>query len=113
MNCLFCNIISGDIPATTVYEDANLIGIEDIHPQAPTHIVFIPKKHIRTINELEESDTLLIGQLVQAAKHVAAAKGFAEDGFRLVFNVNAMGGQTVFHIHLHLLGQRPLQWPPG
>lgn len=112
-NCLFCKMIKGEIPVNPVYTDENLIAINDIHPQAPTHTLIIPRKHIKTINDLEEEDTLLVGQMIQTAKHLAMHWNFSDDGYRLVFNCNSGGGQAVFHIHLHLLGGRQMQWPPG
>jgi len=113
MDCLFCKIINGDIPADIVYQDDDLLGFRDVNPQAPTHILFIPKKHIATVNDLEPDDTQLVGKLYLAAKKVATDAGFAEEGYRLVMNCNAGAGQTVFHIHLHMLAGRALHWPPG
>lgn len=112
-NCLFCKILSGDIPADIVYESETAIAFRDINPQAPTHLVIIPRKHIATINDIVEEDEVLVGSLYSAAREIAAAEGIAEDGFRAVMNCNEGAGQTVFHIHLHLLGGRPLTWPPG
>jgi histidine triad (HIT) family protein len=112
-NCLFCKILSGDIPADIVYESETAIAFRDINPQAPTHLVIIPRKHIATINDIAEEDELLVGSLYSAAREIAAAEGIAEDGFRAVMNCNEGAGQTVFHIHLHLLGGRPFTWPPG
>lgn len=113
MSCLFCNIARGDIPANVVYEDTDVIAFHDIAPQAPTHILIIPKEHIATINETDHKHEPLLGKLIISAKKIAAAHGFSEPGYRLVFNVNAHGGQAVYHIHLHLLGGRQLTWPPG
>jgi len=113
MDCLFCKIINGDIPADIVYQDDDVLGFRDVSPQAPTHILFIPKKHISTVNDLEANDAELIGKLYLAAKHVANDKGFAEEGYRLTMNCNAGAGQTVFHIHLHVLAGRGFTWPPG
>lgn len=113
MDCLFCKIINGDIPADIVYQDDHVLGFKDVNPQAPTHVLFIPKKHIATVNDLESSDAELIGKLYLAAKKIATDEGFAEDGYRLVMNCNAGAGQTVFHIHLHMLAGRSLSWPPG
>jgi histidine triad (HIT) family protein len=112
-NCLFCKILSGEIPADIVYESETAIAFRDINPQAPTHLVIIPRKHIATINDIAEEDELLVGSLYSAAREIAAAEGIAEDGFRAVMNCNEGAGQTVFHIHLHLLGGRPFTWPPG
>ena len=113
MDCLFCKIINGDIPADIVYQDDDVLGFKDVNPQAPTHILFIPKKHIATVNDLEDNDAVLVGKLYLAAKKIAADAGFADDGYRLVMNCNAGAGQTVFHIHLHMLAGRALSWPPG
>ena len=112
-NCLFCKILSGDIPADIVYESETAIAFRDINPQAPTHLLIIPRKHIATINDIVEEDELLVGSLYSAAREIAAAEGIAEDGYRAVMNCNEGAGQTVFHIHLHLLGGRPFTWPPG
>ena len=112
-NCLFCKIGKKEIPATMVYEDDQLFVINDINPQAPMHALVIPKKHIRTLNELAGGDDVLVGAMMRRAAAVAAERGYAESGFRTVFNTNAGAGQTVFHIHLHVLGGRALTWPPG
>lgn len=112
-DCLFCKIIAGDIPADVLFESDEVIAFRDINPQAPTHAVIIPKRHISTINDLSESDTDAVGQLYLAAKEIAAKEGISEPGYRVVMNCNAAAGQTVFHIHLHLLGGRDLSWPPG
>ena len=113
MTCLFCKIARNEIPASIVYQDDEVLGFNDINPQAPLHILFIPRKHIASSNDLEGSDAELIGKLVLAAKQVVSDKGVAEDGYRLVMNCNRHGGQTVFHIHLHLLAGRQMHWPPG
>lgn len=97
----------------TVYEDEQLIAFKDINPQAPSHVLIIPKKHISTLNDLETEDTDLMGNLLLSAKHIAKELGFSDDGYRTVFNCNAHGGQSVYHIHLHLLGGRQMGWPPG
>ena len=110
---LFDKIIRREISADIVYEDDDVLAFRDIHPQAPVHVLFIPKKSIATLNDLTENDALLIGKLVLAATRWANAQGFAENGYRLVTNCNRDGGQTVFHIHLHLLAGRAMQWPPG
>ena len=112
-DCLFCKIRDGEIPCDKVYEDDDVIAFKDVNPQAPTHVLVVPRKHIATINDLEEDDGNIIGAMMMAAKEIAAAEGIAEDGYRLVLNCNAKAGQTVFHIHLHLLGGRALVWPPG
>lgn len=113
MSCLFCKIIEGEIPANIVYQDDDVLAFHDINPQAPTHILCIPKKHISTANDISEEDTEVAGKLMTTASQLARQLGFAEDGYRLTMNCNGHGGQTVFHIHLHLLGGRPFSWPPG
>jgi histidine triad (HIT) family protein len=112
-NCLFCKILAGDIPADIVYESETAIAFRDINPQAPTHVLIIPRKHIATINEIAEEDEAIVGSLYSAAREIATAEGIAEEGYRAVMNCNEGAGQTVFHIHLHLLGGRTLVWPPG
>lgn len=112
-DCLFCKIRDGEIPCDKVYEDDDVIAFKDVNPQAPTHVLVVPRKHIATINDLEEDDVNIIGAMMLAAKEIAAAEDIAEDGYRLVLNCNSKAGQTVFHIHLHLLGGRTLVWPPG
>ena len=112
-DCLFCKIAAGDIPAKIIYQDDNVVAFEDISPQAPHHVVIIPQEHIATVNDLQSEHTALVGKLVTTAKSIAADCGFADQGYRLVMNCNAAGGQTVFHVHLHLLGGRNLTWPPG
>ena len=113
MDCLFCKIVAGEIPADLVYESETAVAFRDINPQAPTHILVIPRKHIATINDIGEGDEATIGSLYTAAKEIAAQEGIAEDGYRAVMNCNEGAGQTVFHIHLHVLGGRPMGWPPG
>jgi len=113
MDCLFCKIINGDIPSEKVYEDEFVYAFNDISPTAPVHVLIVPKKHISTINDIEEDDCALIGRIYMAAKKIAAEKGIAEDGYRVVTNCNKMAGQTVFHIHYHLIGGRELGWPAG
>ncbi|WP_101758361.1 histidine triad nucleotide-binding protein [Oceanicoccus sp. KOV_DT_Chl] len=113
MDCLFCAIAAKKITADIVYEDDKVVAFNDIDPKAPTHILVIPRKHIATINDMETDDKELLGHMAYTAKSIAAEKGFAEDGFRLAMNCNGHGGQTVFHIHLHMLGERQLSWPPG
>lgn len=112
-SCLFCRIIAGDIPATKVHEDDELIAFNDIHPQAPMHVLIVPKLHVATLNDLEPAHDALLGSMIRRAAAIAAERGFAEGGFRTVFNCNAGAGQSVFHIHLHVLGGRTLAWPPG
>lgn len=113
MNCIFCKIAAKEIPANIVYSNDHVIAFDDLHPQAPHHKVIIPRKHIATLNDLTSDDTLLMGHMIQAAKDLAKQLNIAEDGYRVVINCNAGGGQTVFHIHLHLLGGRSMKWPPG
>jgi len=112
-DCLFCKMVSGEIKPDTVYEDENVLAFRDIGPQAPMHVLVIPKRHISTLNDLDEKDAELAGQLTLAAAKVAEQEGVAEAGYRTVMNCNAAGGQTVFHIHMHVLAGRQLTWPPG
>ena len=112
-DCLFCRIASGEIPANVVYEDDRVMAFRDINPKAPTHILIIPRKHIGTLNDLAAADDALVGEMVRRAGAIADELGHAEAGYRTVFNCNEMAGQTVFHIHLHLLAGRSLTWPPG
>jgi histidine triad (HIT) family protein len=112
-DCLFCRIISREIPATLVYEDDRMIVIDDINPQAPMHVLVIPKAHIATLNDLSAKDDSLVGEMTRRAAAIARDRGYAERGFRTVFNTNREAGQTVFHIHLHALAGRSLGWPPG
>ena len=111
-DCLFCKFAKKEIPTTIIYEDDQVLAFNDIRPQAPTHIIIIPKKHIAMISDAPDSDKNLLGHLMLTAKKIAADAGL-EKGYRLVMNCNEHGGQTVFHIHLHLLGGRHMQWPPG
>ena len=113
MSCLFCRIVAREIPASLVYEDDRVIAFNDINPQAPTHVLIVPKRHIETLNALESDDDQLVGELVRRAAAIAQERGIAEKGYRTVFNTNREAGQTVFHLHLHLLGGRPMAWPPG
>jgi histidine triad (HIT) family protein len=110
---LFAKIIRREIPADIVYEDDDVLAFRDITPQAPVHVLFIPKTPIATLNDLTAADALGVGKLVLAAARYAKAQGFAEDGYRVVINCNRDGGQTVFHLHLHLLAGRAMRWPPG
>jgi histidine triad (HIT) family protein len=112
-DCLFCKIRDGQIPAKLVAEEADAIAFRDINPQAPTHILVVPKKHIATLNDITDEDAALIGRLHLLARKLAAQEGIAESGYRVLFNTNRSAGQTVWHIHLHLLGGRPMLWPPG
>jgi histidine triad (HIT) family protein len=113
MPCLFCRIIAGEIPASKVFEDDRLVAFNDIHPQAPMHVLVVPRVHIPTLNDLGPEHDGLIGEMVRRGAAIAAGRGYAAPGFRTVFNCNADAGQTVFHLHLHVLGGRPLLWPPG
>jgi len=112
-DCLFCKFVNGEIQPNTVYEDDEVLAFRDINPQAPTHILVVPKRHIPTLNDLQDADGALIGKLYLTAQRVAREEGLAEDGYRTVINCNEAAGQSVFHIHLHLLGGRRMQWPPG
>jgi histidine triad (HIT) family protein len=113
MACLFCKIISGDIPSKRVYEDADLVAFEDINPQAPVHCLVVPRRHVATLNDLEPGNDGLVGAMVRCAAAIARERGIDAGGYRTVFNCNSDAGQTVFHIHLHVLGGRRLGWPPG
>jgi histidine triad (HIT) family protein len=112
-SCLFCRIAAHELPAKIVFENERVIAFEDIHPQAPTHVQLIPRKHIPTTLDLAAEDQAVVGELVRTAAALARERGFADDGYRLVFNTNAAAGQTVYHLHLHLLGGRGFRWPPG
>ena len=112
-DCLFCKIIAGEIPATTIAQDERFVVIKDINPQAPLHVLIIPRKHIPTLNDLSANDDALVGSMFRAAAALAKESGYHERGYRTVFNANREAGQSVFHIHLHLLAGRPLTWPPG
>ncbi len=111
--CLFCRIVNKEIPAEIIFENDTLLAFKDIEPQAPVHILIIPKEHITTTNDLSHKHKELIGDILLAAKQLASDYDIAEDGYRMVFNCNKMGGQAVYHIHLHLLGGRQMKWPPG
>ncbi len=112
-DCLFCKMISGEIAPDTVYEDDHVFAFRDINPQAPTHVLIVPRRHVATLNDFEPDDAELIGRLHLAAASIAEAEGIADAGYRTVANCNAGAGQSVFHVHLHLLGGRPMSWPPG
>lgn len=111
-DCLFCQMVSGKIPARKVYEDEKVLAFEDIRPQAPTHVLIVPKKHIRGLKEAEEGDVDVIGHSHLVAARIARERGI-EDGYRTVYNVGPRSGQSVFHLHLHLIGGRDMTWPPG
>lgn len=112
-DCLFCRIIAGKVPSTPVYSDDHVYAFRDIHPQAPAHVLVVPRKHVATLNDLTPDDDALVGEVVRRAGLIARQLGYAETGYRTVFNCNAAAGQTVFHVHLHLLGGRQMGWPPG
>jgi len=112
-DCLFCRIVQRTIPAKIVYEDDRLLVIEDINPQAPLHVLVIPKTHVATLSELTPDHDALIGEMTRRAAAIARERGYADRGFRTVFNTNTEAGQTVFHIHMHVLAGRPMKWPPG
>lgn len=111
--CVFCRIRDGEVPAQIVHRDEYCLGFQDIRPRAPVHVLFIPLRHIETLNDLSLADSEQIGHLVITATQYAKQLGFAERGYRLVWNCNLDAGQTIFHIHLHLLAGRPMGWPPG
>ena len=112
-DCLFCRIATGALAAGTVYEDEALLAFNDINPKAPAHLLIIPRKHISTLNDLSPEDDATVGAMVRRAGLIARDLGYADTGYRTVFNCNEAAGQSVFHIHLHLLAGRPLAWPPG
>jgi histidine triad (HIT) family protein len=112
-DCIFCRIAAGEIPAKLVREDENVVAFRDIDPKAPTHVVVIPRRHIASVNDLEPGDAALLGEIFLAAKEIAREEGIAASGYRLVMNAGRDGGQSVDHIHLHLLGGRRHSWPPG
>jgi histidine triad (HIT) family protein len=112
MDCLFCKIIAGEIPAAAVYQDESVYAFADIHPQAPTHVLIVPRKHIGSLSEIDKDDQAVLGHLLQTAAEIAKTSGLGK-GFRTVVNSGSDGGQTVDHLHLHLLGGRPMHWPPG
>jgi histidine triad (HIT) family protein len=111
--CLFCRIVSGDIPAKKAYEDADVVAFHDVNPQAPTHLLVVPRKHIPSLNDLTELDTAVIGTVMVRASAIARDLHLSDDGYRVVINTGPAAGQTVFHIHAHLLGGRSFGWPPG
>ena len=113
MSTIFTKIINKEIPANIVYEDDDFLAFNDINPQAPVHILIIPKKEIKTVNDISSSDAIIVGKLFLIAKKIAKQMSIDKDGYRLVMNCNEYGGQSVYHIHLHLIGGRKLSWPPG
>ncbi len=112
-DCIFCKIVTKEIPAKIAYEDAHLVAFSDINPKAPVHLQIIPKEHIARVSELTEKNADLVAKLVMTANRLAREYGVAEPGYRLVINCNPGAGQSVYHLHLHLLGGRPMKWPPG
>lgn len=112
-DCLFCKMVSGEIQPDVVFEDDDVLAFRDVSPQAPVHVLVIPKTHIATTNDLTAEHAGLVGKMVLAAQRVAADEGIAEPGYRMVMNCNPGAGQSVYHIHLHMLGGRPMNWPPG
>ncbi len=112
-DCLFCRIIAGQSPARMIFEDDEMVAIEDINPQAPLHALVIPRRHVATLNDLSPKDDELVGKMMRRAAAIARERGFAERGYRTVFNCNREASQSVFHIHLHVLGGRRFSWPPG
>jgi histidine triad (HIT) family protein len=112
-NCLFCRIIAGEISGSIVHEGEHLVAFRDIKPEAPLHVLIVPRRHIRTLNDLQPEDDQLVGSMFRTAAMLAKKNGYADRGYRTVFNTNADAGQSVFHIHLHLLAGRGLHWPPG
>jgi histidine triad (HIT) family protein len=112
-DCLFCKIVAGEIPSSKVYEDEVCFAFNDISPQAPTHVLIVPREHFASLDTAEKEQKETLGHLLLTAAEIAREKGFAENGYRVVVNTNADGGQTVFHLHVHLLGGRPFVFPPG
>jgi histidine triad (HIT) family protein len=112
-DCLFCKIINREIQASIVYEDERVLAFNDINPHAPTHVLIVPKRHVASLNELSSDDDEMVGEIVRRAAAIAKERGISAGGFRTVFNTNRDAGQTVFHLHLHLMGGRPMHWPPG
>ena len=112
-DCLFCKIRDGEIPADIVFENDDVLAFRDLNAQAPTHVLIIPRVHISTVNDMTENDEMIMGKLFSAVKTIAAQEGVSSDGYRMVVNCNQQAGQTVFHIHMHLLAGRNMKWPPG
>jgi histidine triad (HIT) family protein len=113
MPCLFCGIVSGKVPSRKAYEDDTVVAFHDVKPQAPTHVLIVPRKHVSSLNDLAPEDDALVGAMVRRARDLAAQAGLAERGYRLVLNCGDDAGYSVYHIHLHLVGGRVLGWPPG
>jgi histidine triad (HIT) family protein len=112
-DCLFCRIVAGDVPATRLYEDETVVAFKDINPQAPLHALIVPREHVASLNELGASHDAMAGSMLRAAARLAREHGYGERGYRVVFNTNADAGQSVLHLHLHVLAGRGLAWPPG
>ncbi|MGJ4789061.1 histidine triad nucleotide-binding protein [Leptospira koniambonensis] len=112
-SCIFCKLINKEIPAKIIFEDENLLAFHDIAPQAPTHVLVIPKKHIVDIDHTSAADKALLGEILYRATEIARSLGLNKEGFRIVNNMGVLGGQTVFHLHFHILGGRQMKWPPG
>lgn len=112
-DCIFCKIVAGEIPSTRVYEDDKCIAFDDLDPQAPTHVLIVPSEHVESLDKAADNHRETLGHLLYTAAHIAREKGFAENGYRVVINTNSDGGQTVFHLHVHLLGGRQFVFPPG
>ena len=112
-DCLFCRIETGQIPASIVYQDDRLMAFQDLNPKAPLHVLIIPRRHIATLNDLTAGDDSLVGEMIRRAAAIAQEHGYADRGYRTVFNCNREAGQSVFHVHLHLLAGRSMAWPPG
>jgi histidine triad (HIT) family protein len=112
-DCIFCKIVEKKIPSRVVHEDADTFAFEDLNPQAPVHVLIIPRRHVSTVSDLVAGDDVVVGKLYRVAAKIAADRGIVQTGYRIVANTNRDAGQTVFHLHLHLLGGRPMQWPPG
>ena len=112
-DCIFCKIVSGELPAETLYQDEHCVAFNDLSPQAPVHILLVPRVHIESLDKAGEGDRSVLGHLLLKAAEIARSRGIAGDGYRVVINTNADGGQTVFHLHVHLLGGRPFEFPPG
>lgn len=113
MDCIFCKIIEGSMTATIIYQDQHVIAFDDLYPRAPIHKLIIPRKHIATLNDITSENKELIGHMFYVAKQLADDLGIANDGYRTLINCNSYGGQVIFHLHLHLIGGRKMQWPPG
>lgn len=113
MSCLFCKVVAGEVPATIIHESEHAVAFRDIRPVAPTHFLVIPRRHITSVHDAKPEDATLLGQLIMTARDIAEKEGLADEGYRLVINNGVNAGQSVFHIHIHVLGGRNLAWPPG